>query len=200
MPSGVKGRDKVRYCLHPTLRLLAGSLAVCAMYNCSASSITDSVLSTETRIRVDAGTRDVYEVHQGISVRCQVDGADGPRSYLVADIGHIGVPKLSAAARAVIETIRPYGHRDTLRFLFFGKELVVFDAVYGPCFASSPGYWVLNGACNEYYSPTDNLSGTGAVSGGCDQNVPRPWKSGDPGRRRSPPWIRYTSRVDRMGP
>jgi hypothetical protein len=81
-----------------------------------------------------------------------------------------------------------YVHPSTLRFAFIGGEFIVFDAAQGPCAPYAPGYSVLNGACNEMYSPTDNFKSTAGVPG-CAM-APRPWIAHD-GGTGTRPWTQY---------
>lgn len=46
-------------------------------------------------------------------------------------------------------------------FTFIPGDLVIFDAVDGPCFDGiAPGYPVINGACDEFYQPGDDPTKT----------------------------------------
>lgn len=158
--------------------LLAGaSLAACA------GAKSDSSAQSGT-----SGERTVVTRHDGPGTSCVVDGASGPPSYLVRDIGKANVPKLTTAQLDMLRRIRVYVHPSTLRFAFVGGEFIVFDASQGPCKPNAPGYSVLNGGCNEMYSPTDNFDSTRAVPG-C-WNAPRPWIPHDQGRG-TVPWTSY---------
>ena len=122
------------------------------------------------------------ERRAGLGTVCVVDSLAGPPSYLVRDIGKPGVPELTNEQLVMIRKIRVYVHPSTLRFATVGGTFIVFDASLGPCEPGAPGYSVLNGSCNEMYSPTDNFAGTGAVPG-C-WNAPRPWMPHDQGDRQ----------------
>jgi hypothetical protein len=135
-----------------------------------------------------SGQRTVVVREDGPATFCVVDGASGPPSFRVRDAGTTGVPKLTAAQRDMLRRIRVYVHPSTLRFAFVGGEFIVFDASRGPCEPNAPGYSVLNGGCNEMYSPTDNFDATRAVPG-C-WNAPRPWIPHDRGRG-TVPWTSY---------
>jgi hypothetical protein len=144
-------------------------------YTSCVSACDSSARDGSDRVRVIyQGMRTVLEVTDGLSVACEVNGAFGPRSYLIADIGRPGVPRLTTEQRALAKRIRRYVHSRSLRFTFFGEYFAVFDAVQGPCYTQAPGYQVLNAPrCNSYYSPTDNFDGPRATTG-CP-NSPRPW-------------------------
>lgn len=128
------------------------------------------------------------ERRDGLATICVVDGTSGPPSYGVRDIGKARVPKLTPEQLAMVRKIQVYVHPSTLRFANVGGEFIVFDASRGPCEPDAPGYSVLNGACNEMYSPTDNFDHTRAVPG-C-WNAPRPWIPHDQGRGTTP-WTSY---------
>jgi len=55
------------------------------------------------------------------------------------------------------------------------KRLIVFDAVYGPCYGNPGGYVVLNGCTNEVYQPGENPLHTRAASNGGNYFTPGPW-------------------------
>lgn len=79
---------------------------------------------------------------------------EGPKSYLVSDIGKRGVPKPDESQRDAIRTIGRYVHSATLRFV--EDPFVVFDAKLGPCLDAAGGYPMLNGSCWEFYEPGEN--------------------------------------------
>jgi hypothetical protein len=165
------------------LRYLSTSLALTGtLIACSPHADTSARQTEAPR------NRSVTERHNGLAMFCVVDGVSSPPSYLVRDIGKPDVPKLTAAQLAMVRKIRVYVHPTTLRFANVAGEFIVFDASRGPCETSAPGYSVLNGACNEMYSPTDNFDGTRAVPG-C-WNAPRPWIVHDSGRGTTP-WTAY---------
>ena len=79
---------------------------------------------------------------------------EGPRSYLVSDIGKPGVPHLDARAMRAIHKIQRYVHSSTLRFV--AEPFMLFDATRGPCLDIAGEYPLLNGACNEFYEPGED--------------------------------------------
>jgi hypothetical protein len=131
----------------------------------------------------------MVEERNGLGTICSVDGRKGPTSYLVRDLGRAGTPTLVPTQREMLRRIRIYVHPSTLRIAFIGSEFIVFDAAEGPCYPQAPGYSVLNGDCNEMYSPTDNFEHTGAGTG-C-WSAPRPWIPHDVGNPKAPPWTTY---------
>ncbi len=125
----------------------------------------------------------------GAGVQCVPYGkstSEGPRSYLVSDLGKTGVPELSGSELNTLRLIQRYVHSRLLRFAFvgqFGGEFIIFNAKLGPCLDAAGGYRVLNGAfCNAFYEPGEDPWGTKAEAGGFSACGPRrPWVSGDPG-------------------
>ena len=63
----------------------------------------------------------------------------------------------------------------TLRFAYVGGEFIVYDAFNGPCSREIP-YRVINGQCNETYSPLDRPNHT-VAGGGCFERNPSRYKS-----------------------
>ena len=126
-----------------------------------------------------ASGRDIKALEHNHSIRCVVDRVIGPPSYRFRDIGKPDVIRLSKAQLALVRGIAHYVTSDTLRFAFIGKEFIVYDAVYGPCAGGAPGYWVLNGGCNEYFSPTDDFNTTHGVDSCWGPR--RPWIKNDSG-------------------
>jgi hypothetical protein len=96
------------------------------------------------------------------------------------DLGRPQVPHLNADERGTIALIRRYVHSKTLRFAFVGGSMIVFDARFGPCWGVAPGYFVLNGFCNEYYEPGEKPTSTHGIPGPCT-GPRRPWKPEDKG-------------------
>jgi hypothetical protein len=109
-----------------------------------------------------------------------------PPSYLAADIGKAGVPTPKARDLRMVRRIQRYVHSKTLRFAYAAGEFIVYDATDGPCTGSAPGYFVLNGACNESYMPSSESDSTIAVPGCLE--APRPWIPHDRGQGTSADW------------
>ena len=130
----------------------------------------------------------VPERRSGYGTACLVNGRTGRPSYLVRELGRQGTPALSAAEAEMLRKIMRYVHPSTLRVAFIGtaRTMIVFDAIYGPCYAGAPGYFVLNGACNDFYSPVEG----GGVVPQC-WLAPRPWIPHDRGDATAPSWSLY---------
>ena len=122
----------------------------------------------------------------GRGVACYVNGQYGFPSYSVGDVGRTAVPKLSPEDAAMLRKIIKYVKSKDVRFAQLPTEFIVFIASGGPC---GEDYRVLNGACNEIYSPIDSGSSTTASAGSC-RNTPRPWMSSDP-HGGEVPWKEY---------
>jgi len=150
-----------------------------------------SRLATAQRIFVGDYTPTIEPVHVGRGVACFVSNipggpSTGPASYAISDIGKPGVPRLDARDELVVRRITRYVHAPSLRFAVTPtRGLVVFNAVAGPCSGGAPGYFVLNGYCNEYYQPAEPPFRPHATPG-C-LLPPRPWIPHDRGIG-SPAW------------
>ena len=106
-----------------------------------------------------------------------------PQSYLAADIGKPGFPKLRPSELQMVGRIRHDGHWKSLRIAWLGyattpHNFIVFDATDGPCEVGAGGYAVLDGDCNEFYQPGENPYSTHAGSGCYPES--RPWMSPTP--------------------
>lgn len=93
-----------------------------------------------------------------------------PQSYLAADMGRPGFPKLTARERSTVRRFATHANAKTLRIAWVAAisgehGFIVFDAYDGPCETWAPGYKVLNGTCNEYYEPGENPYYSHAVMG-----------------------------------
>jgi hypothetical protein len=103
-----------------------------------------------------------------------------PPSFRVADLGRSGVPRPDRKDLEMMRKIRRYVHSGTLRFAYLSPQwFIVYDAVWGPCTGSAPGYSVLNGGCNESYMPS-NQSDITIPLPDCI-SPPRPWIPHDRG-------------------
>ena len=119
-------------------------------------------------------------IRRGPATRCRVTGLVvrlSPASYSVFDVGKPGVPSLGPQAATALRGILKYRRSPSLRFASIGRRFIVFDAIGGPCSTAAPGYFVLNGACNEYYLPSDDFSSTHAESSCLEEK--RPWMNSD---------------------
>jgi hypothetical protein len=117
---------------------------------------------------------------------------EGPRSYLISDLGKPGVPELDGGERQTVRQIQRYVHAKTLRFAFVGRfsqEFIVFNAKLGPCLDTAGAYTLLNGECGDFYEPGEDPWYTHALPGGiCGPS--RPWIPGDPGTKVDPSfWV-----------
>jgi hypothetical protein len=168
--------------LNRKLTLVVSLLHLCACG--SRSGIASASPSPQITLIATAGPRTIQQEVVGRATRCIVDGEAGPPSYLVRDIGKVGVPALRHSEAAMARSIAHYVKSRTLRFLIFPSgEFIVFDASDGPCETAAPGYDVLNEGCNAAYSPTDDFKSSGAFP---DCNAPpRPWLKAKYGRRDS---------------
>jgi hypothetical protein len=129
------------------------------------------------------GNHIIGVVKTGDGLACYFDGGVGPPSYPVSDIGKAGVPRPRAGEIATLHLILHYIHPLALRFAYIkghnGREFILFNAPPERlCDPELTGFFVLNGACNEFYEPL-NLDVLGAWPD-CD-SPPRPWVKGDPG-------------------
>jgi hypothetical protein len=97
-----------------------------------------------------------------------------PQSYLVADLGKPGVPRLNRDESATLARIRRYVTSATLRIAWVDSsnndKLIIFDARDGPCVGYYP---VLNGTCNEIFEPEETPYHT-IPTPEC-LGTPRPW-------------------------
>jgi hypothetical protein len=113
---------------------------------------------------------------------------EGPRSFLVRDLGKPGVPALDSDQLKTIHQIQQYVHAKTLRFAFVGRasqDFIVFNAKLGPCLDAAGGYVLLNGECGDFYEPGEDPWYRHALPGGtCGPS--RPWIRDDPGDKVDP--------------
>ena len=119
-------------------------------------------------------------VRRGLGHQCIPYGETRPRGpviYRTRDIGKRGVPKLDKHEALAVESIAHYIKSEKLRFAILGGGIVIFYAQAGDCVDGAPGYFVLNGACNEYYQPGEDPEDTHPAPG-CI-GPPRPWIRSD---------------------
>ena len=129
----------------------------------------------------------IVQIHTKAGITCNVDGILGPSSYSVRDLGQIGIPKMNTQDIQVLRQIRRYFDPPTLRFAYVGDRFTVFNAKFGPCWSGAPGYFVLNGKCNEVYAVVDRFESTSSVTD-C-WNAPRPWITNDRGSGHGREWF-----------
>jgi hypothetical protein len=123
------------------------------------------------------GNQRIGVVTVGLGVACFIDGSVGLPSYAVDDVGKGKVPKLHEEDASVLRLILRYVNPDSLRFAYLRNKFIVFSSpVARLCDPVIPPSFVLNGACNEYYSPLRPWGTTAAM--GC-YLPPRPWVSND---------------------
>ncbi len=173
-------------------QLLYEMLALVAAVSLAAPALrADAYQGAPPELRVLA-----RPIAAGLGIRCQaglyavnatpvrqLKSHLGPPTYLVADADRHGVPQLDKSDLQMVKTIARYVHHPkTLRFGYLGKELIVYDAVDGPCSAAAPGYQVLNvHSCNTGYMPGDVDNATTTALPDCLYPV-RPWIVHDRGQ------------------
>lgn len=118
-----------------------------------------------------AGGRNVRTLAMAGGIACQADGVIGPVTYAASNAGK--VRRLMKSEAAALARIRHYVASPYLRFTWLGSEFIVYDAIYGVC--SGGVYAVMNGDCNELYSPTDTRFENTFAGTGC-RSTPPPWK------------------------
>lgn len=116
-------------------RIPIGSILL-AIVACSAPKQTTRPSSGEQTthpvIRAEIG----YGVHHGRGIACEVNGAVGPISYSVNDIGKEGTPRLSSVERQKVMGALKWYHARTIRYALINMTpsgFVVYDARDGPC-------------------------------------------------------------------
>ncbi len=113
------------------------------------------------------GNHRVGEIRIGRGIACYRDGRIGPPSFLLADLGKRGVPRISARDAAHLRTRFGGQPAETLRFIslpLITPHLVVFNAtVAALCDPDVPPFKDLNGSCNQYYSPLEDMDRTSAA-------------------------------------
>jgi hypothetical protein len=83
---------------------------------------------------------------------------NGVKSFAFDDAGRPGVPTLTRAQITTLQRVFRARPSKTLRFALVPTPnsrivtFVVFDAGFGPC-PNTPGYGILNDACNAVFSP-----------------------------------------------
>jgi hypothetical protein len=165
------------------------SVAAAIAFTCNFLAATSSITSASeyrqgatANPEIDSGNRGV---RVGYGAACLRDSIAGPPSYPSNLVGEPGFPRLSGQNIAVLRRIMKYIHSGKLRFVFLSNSrdkhrFIVFNASRSRlCDPTVPPFIVLNGACNEYYSPSNVMFATSAAMG-C-VNPPRPWIQGDRG-------------------
>jgi hypothetical protein len=112
------------------------------------------------------GNHVVGEARVAGGVSCYRDGMIGPPSFLVSDLYKPSTPKLPRDEFQIVK--RLYGaSSETLRFIHLPlahPHLVLFDATLNQlCDPTHPPFKDSNGACNEYYSPLEDMDHTVAA-------------------------------------
>jgi hypothetical protein len=146
--------------------LLALSLIACSAATKSSQPHRHFVIAPRLE-----GNHYVGEIEDGLGIACYFDGAVGPASYAVRDIGKNHVPRPRAGDLATLHHILKYTASRTLRFVYLENEFVVFNAPSATlCDPDVPPVPVLNGACNEFYSSLDLYSTTAGTM--CSKQPP----------------------------
>ena len=149
-------------------------LMLCACHGTAANRKSGDEIPKGARVlKYDyAGGRNVRTLAMNGGIACQADGVLGPMTYDAADAGK--VRRLSKSEASVLARIRHYEHSSTLRFTWLGSQFIVYDAIYGVCMGSV--YWVMNGGCDEFYSPSDTWMDTTVPGSPGWRCTPPPWE------------------------
>jgi hypothetical protein len=162
-------------------RLIAAALiGLITLSGCRTSSDRDKTSNNIPKgarvLHFDyAGGRNVRTLAFNAGIACQADGVLGPWTFSATDVGKSGVPRLTQSEATVLARIRRYVSSPTLRFTWVGSEFVVYDAISGVC--NGGQYAVMNGDCNEIFSPTDTQFDHTFAGTGC-RGTPPPWDAG----------------------
>jgi hypothetical protein len=93
------------------------------------------------------------------AVTCRsVDGKIATTLYRLDAAGKDGVPNLSPEERQAASIVQKGTHARDLRFAYVGpqKRFILFRATGIVCRRELMAYEVLNGRCDEYWSPSDD--------------------------------------------
>jgi hypothetical protein len=177
--------ELVEGCATIVLRRLAVLATCVALAACGPRAVQSNPDDPPTDAVYASNHVVTREVPMGRGIACDVwnpgeQKRTTPPSYLVADIGKAGVPRPAPNDLRTVRQIQHYVHVETLRFVYAAGEFMVYDAVYEPCAGFAPGYFVLNGGCNEYYMPASTSDFSIPVPG-C-LGPPRPWMPADRSR------------------
>ncbi len=147
-----------------TLAALSAAVLVCSVHALSCVPVAQKYIQRPRMI----GNQVVGEVRIGAGVACYRNGVVGPPSFLVADLGKPGVPRLSASDLAIVKRFAD-SPRASLRFIHLPlaqPKLVVFIASLADlCNPTLPPFKDLTGSCNQYYSPLEDMDRTSAAPG-----------------------------------
>ena len=127
----------------------------------------------ETRQPIENGVR------VGLGVRCRVYGGGLSESlmYRVNDLGKTGVPQLSPKQVAELRKIRQYVKGPALWFTQKPEFIVFIAGRDSPICGDGDSKLILNGGCNEVFSPTSETDVFPEVD--CDETPARPWVPDD---------------------
>jgi hypothetical protein len=112
------------------------------------------------------------------AVKCRsIDGKIESTLYRVDDLGKPGVPGLTPAERSAVAEIRKDTNFTDLRFTYVGPDhrFILFRSTGIICRRELMAYEVLNGRCDEYWSPSDEADKV--VRAPACNGAPRPWQS-----------------------
>lgn len=183
-----KARSKGRVCMQNAKksRLAASAPVVILIAGMSLAACTRPSSARETIAATPSNSTGL--VREGAGIACSYNGATGPPSYPIHDIGKAGVPAVSSVDKRTLWLLMRYVHPSTLRFAYLQGRFSVFDAIGGPC--SATPYSILNATnCNAIYVPFD---GTGLIGAATDCNMkPRPWIPNDIGNPYGHSWTDY---------
>jgi hypothetical protein len=129
------------------LKLYAPAIAIALLSACSSHAASESAASVYDDASHPPPHPEVRVGKYGVGCLTFQDRTHFSNvSYSVDDMGKPGTPKLTSDEVGVVRRIQKYVHSKTLRFAFLKTEepFVIFDATFGPCDDSAPGYWVMN--------------------------------------------------------
>jgi hypothetical protein len=112
------------------------------------------------------------------AVTCRsVDGKVATTLYRLDAAGRNGVPSLSKEERDAAAIVQNGTHFRDLRFAYVGpqKRFILFHSTGIVCRRELMAYEVLNGRCDEYWSPSDEADRI-VVAPACN-GAERPWQA-----------------------
>jgi hypothetical protein len=112
------------------------------------------------------------------AVTCRsVDGRIATTLYRLDAVGKDGVPNLSKEEREAATVVRNSTHFRDLRFAYVGpqKRFILFRSTGIVCRRELMAYEVLNGRCDEYWSPSDEADRI-VLAAACN-GAERPWQT-----------------------
>ncbi len=128
---------------------------------------------------VEAGQPVENGLRVGLGVRCHVGGNALSESvmYRVNDLAKAGVPQVSSMQNATIRTIRRYVSGPELWFTLKPSFIVFIAGAGSPICGEGAAKLILNGGCNEAFSPTSETDVFFETD--CGDMPARPWVRAD---------------------